>query len=321
VGTPGAYANVIKQATSNGYVPGSTFNASLLALPFGIQSLTGWQFSSYLGGEVKTPTRKLPMSIILALIINGIFYILLFNAMYSGLGYDFANASVYLQTFYPKLYPSSNPALLPYLMVAMPVNPALIVFAVFSFFVAAVWLVVTYFPFSTRNILAWSFDGVTPSIFADVSDKFGTPTKAVALSLVFSILGVLVAYYTGWASVTSNLIVGYNFMLTVVMLCAITFPFTAKGRALLAAAPPFAKQKIGPVPILVLFGAIGAVGTGFTFYSGLTNPLVGGAITPSSGGFVLSLFILPVIIYYVSKAYRKSKGLDLSLAFKQLPPE
>ena len=321
IGTPGAYENVIKQATSNGYVPGSTFTGSLLALPFGIQSLTGWQFSSYLGGEVKTPAKKLPLSIILAVIINGAFYVLLFNAMYNGMGYNFSNASVYLQTFYPKLYPSSAPALLPYLMIAMPVNPALIVFAVFSFFVAALWLVVTYFPFSTRNILAWSFDGVTPSMFADVSDRFGTPTKAVGISLVFSILGVFVAYYTGWASATSNLIVGYNFMLMVVMLCAITFPYTTKGKAILEAAPPFAKQKIGPLPIIVLFGAIGAIGTGFTFYAGLTNPTLGGVITPASGGFVLSLFILPVIIYYLSKAYRKSKGIDLALVFKQLPPE
>jgi len=321
VGTPGAYANVIKQATANGYLPGSTFSASLLALPFGIQSLTGWQFSSYVGGEVKSPSKKLPMSIILALIINGILYVLLFNAMYNGLGYDFANASVYLQSFYPKLYPSSLPALLPYLMIAMPVNPALVVFAVFSFFIAALWLVVTYFPFSTRNILAWSFDGVTPRMFADVSDRFNTPTKAVGLSLVFSILGVFVAYYTGWASATSNLIVGYNFMLMVVMLCAMTFPFTTKGKAILQAAPTFAKQKIGPLPIIVLFGLIGAIGTGFTFYAGLTNPLIGGAITPGSGGFVLSLFIIPVIIYYISKAYRKSQGIDLSFVFQQLPPE
>jgi APA family basic amino acid/polyamine antiporter len=322
VAIPGAYGNVVKEARAEGYTPGWTIGASLLALPYGIQSLTGFQFSAYVSEGVKSPSKKVPLSILVALVIGGVLYVLGYQAAYTGAGYDFVNGGIFLQTYHPTLYPSGSPALVPYLIAALPTSPMLIVFAEFAFLIACLWLVVTYYPFATRNMLAWSFDGITPRMLADVSDRFKTPVKAVALCWLFSIIGVFVAYYyPRFAVVTGNLIVGYSFVLTVVMPVAAAFPYLGKGKQIFESAPPLSRQKLGPLPLIVAFALIGATGCGLAVYSGVTNPLVGGVIAPESGGFLLALFIIPLLIYYVAKAYRKIKGIDMSLAFQEIPPE
>ena len=38
-------------------------------------------------------------------------------------------------------------------------------------------------------------------------------------------------------------------------------------------------------------------------------------------GYVLGSFILGAVIYLASKSYNAKKGIDLSLAFKEIPPE
>jgi len=45
-----------------------------------------------------------------------------------------------------------------------------------------------------------------------------------------------------------------------------------------------------------------------------------GTISPSTMTFTIGLFILGVILYYVSALYHR-RGIPLELSFKQLPPE
>ncbi len=69
-----------------------------------------------------------------------------------------------------------------------------------------------------------------------------------------------------------------------------------------------------------LAGILGIISLLVVFYYLLANPAVSGASTAGIA-IVVSTYIIAVLLYYGVKAYRKRQGLDLSLVFKQIPPE
>jgi hypothetical protein len=42
---------------------------------------------------------------------------------------------------------------------------------------------------------------------------------------------------------------------------------------------------------------------------------------PFSFAYVATVLTLGALIYFVSKSYHKKRGIDISLAFKEIPPE
>ena len=83
-----------------------------------------------------------------------------------------------------------------------------------------------------------------------------------------------------------------------------------------------AKYKVGGVPVITIAGVVGVVSEIYTIAM-YTWPLasVGWAAAPLS---VLALplsYVFFVAVYYYSRWYRKRRGINIGLAFKQLPPE
>jgi flagellar biogenesis protein FliO len=51
-----------------------------------------------------------------------------------------------------------------------------------------------------------------------------------------------------------------------------------------------------------------------------TMPAAGGLLVLFTAMIVV-LYFVGLIMYYVSRAYRRRKGMDLDLAYKEIPPE
>jgi hypothetical protein len=87
------------------------------------------------------------------------------------------------------------------------------------------------------------------------------------------------------------------------------------------AAPTFTKRRIGGVPVITICGAIS--GFGLIAYTAvlLLVPQLGFPVTSLSGAFMLGWLLLGIVLYFVAKGYRMSKGIDISVAFKEIPPE
>jgi hypothetical protein len=45
-----------------------------------------------------------------------------------------------------------------------------------------------------------------------------------------------------------------------------------------------------------------------------------GLASPVSMGFMAALFVGGIVLYYIVRAYRKSQGIDIDLAYKEIPP-
>jgi len=159
----------------------------------------------------------------------------------------------------------------------------------------------------SRYLLAQSFDRFLPSMISDVNPRFGSPVKAFLISLVVTVVlvGLAAFYYSG---------LGGLFGATIASM--IYFAFVG----LAAATWGIKKEKGSTKLILVIAGIANVFVFGFLTYQYVTNAAQW-SLNNLTVYFVVGTFILGAVIYAASRAYHKARGVDISLAYKEIPPE
>ena len=79
------------------------------------------------------------------------------------------------------------------------------------------------------------------------------------------------------------------------------------------------RHKVAGIPVMSIAGAIGALLCLIMFYYAFTVPELGMITVPMEVALVV-LFVVGFIIYYAVKAYRKKQGINMDLAYKEVPP-
>jgi len=159
----------------------------------------------------------------------------------------------------------------------------------------------------SRYLLAQSFDRFLPSMISDVNPRFGSPVKAFLISLVVTVIlvGLAAYYYSG---------LGGLFGATIASM--IYFIFVG-----LAAAVWAIRKEHGMAKLILIIAGIGNIGVfGFLTYQYVTNAAQW-SLNNLTVYFVVGTFLLGAIIYAASYYYHKGKGVDISLAYKEIPPE
>lgn len=312
------YSGIIQTAVKNGYQPGWTWAGTIGALIYGMSGLVGFNFSAYSAGEAKRASKSMPISIVGSTLIGGVLFALWAYGIYHAFGYDFFSAANYL-TDLPSpvslpFTPSVN-ALFTYLPGQ---NPVVEILGALAFGLAWIWLTPTDFIPVVRNLFAWAFDRVGPSWLADVNDTYHTPIKSILLSAVLGeILLILAIYTTGISIVFANGAILINLAFLLTSISGILFPYKAKN--IYEQSPGWVKSKVAGLPVVTLVGCFSAIVELILLYGGVTNAVIGGA--PASYPFAVGIAIAGVALYYVASFYRKRQGIDLSLVFRDLPPE
>jgi amino acid transporter len=171
-----------------------------------------------------------------------------------------------------------------------------------------IFLIVTIMAVA-RYILALSFDRFLPSKFAYVSPRFNSPVVAHSLDLVLGIVLVgATAFYYGELSALSATAIGPMIFFMFVAIASILYGVRRKDEA--------TNVRIG----LVVCGVLSAIVFAFVSYEFAIYPSIYGGNTLSYA-FLFASFIGGLIIYIAHKAFLKKQGIDLSMAFKELPPE
>lgn len=164
----------------------------------------------------------------------------------------------------------------------------------------------------SRYLLAQSFDRFLPSRISNVSPRLGSPILAYIVSLVLTValVGLAAFNYGG------GLFGGLTGLFGAIIASMIYFIFVG-----LAAAIHGARKEQGTTKgILVLAGILNVLVFGFLSYQFLAYPKVW-SLTPLTYGFVILSVVAGIAIYYGSSRYYKKRGIDISLAYKELPPE
>ncbi|TLZ46050.1 MAG: APC family permease [Methanobacteriota archaeon] len=177
----------------------------------------------------------------------------------------------------------------------------------------------------TRVAVAMSIDGVLPKAVSHVSPRTHTPVIA---HVIFLILGGYVYAYI------YNMVPGYlTYTLAVTAVATVMYIGTAVGgasfpktRREVYRTSPIAKYKVGPIPVITICGVIAAAFSAWMLFYYITEPFLGIAnLTIGFDGLkslliMLAIFIGWTVYYFVRRAYLKSVGISLDLAYKEIPP-
>ena len=162
-------------------------------------SFIGFDSIAQAGGEAKNPTRTLPLAILCAIGIVGIFYFIFTAAVYHAVPWSYIAAEAQNKDI-------SAPGLLNALL-PQELSVAILVGATIALIndLPAMLLSVS------RLMFAWAKDGVFPKGISKIHHKFATPHIALIVSGVIASIGVIGSHFAG------DFFLGIDIMVTSMM--------------------------------------------------------------------------------------------------------
>lgn len=326
---PNAYDAIYQTALSAGFTPAREMSilGTILVTPVALTSL-GWVgYTQEQAGEIQgAQSLKNQMFINFGGgVVSMIMMAILAFAMINTVGQNWlsvAAAGSFLKTPPPEL-------IMPWfssLAMVLTDNPIILFLMLIGVMLNAIQVVFNVIIGWTRVAVAMSIDGVLPKIVSQVSPRTHTPVYA---HVIFLILGGYVFAYV------YNLVPGYTaYTLAVTAIATVMYIGTALGGALFPwtrkevyRTAPISKYKIGPVPVITICGLVAvAFSVVMLYYYMTVGWLIGVDVGLGLAGIPPFAFILVAIFfgwvayYFIRRAYLKRLGIDLDLAYKEVPP-
>ncbi len=306
-------------ASSVAGTTGITVAGTFLGIVYTMLSFIGYANSSYYGGEIRgNPTRTQGLAIFGAPLIFAVLIAVLYAATYATFGRNFLiGASLTYVTGGSFAAIPSPLFLAAYILHGDPLLSAFLSFGlILTFFGFAL----VYFIVPTRNIFSWSFDRILPTAFAKVS-RHGVPWVAVILLAVASFIVLWVGVYTTLLSYLSYSNFGFWLAVGLVCLGGALFPFLRP--QLFRSSPRIVQARVGRVPVITIVGIVSWISAWFVSYAASTAQYVepSGAYSYAYLLFLPIVFVIGVVIYWISRAIQISRGVPMDLINKELPPE
>ncbi len=316
-GTSDYYHFVTKQAVAGGFTPSVnifSITGTLLVAPVALTSL-GWVgYAQEQAGEIQGASSLRNQFFIN--VGGGVFstalMMILAYALVSTVGQGWlASAS----------YDSANMPIAPWfssLAAVLTNNPILIFLMIIGILLNAIQVVFNVIIGWTRVAVSMSIDGVLPKFVSRVSERTHTPVNA---HIIFLLLGGFVMSYV------YNLVPGYlNYTLAVTAVATVLYIGTALGGAVfpwtrkeIYNGSAIAKYKIGGVPFITISGVIAVAFSGWMLFDYLTIPFLGVA-NLTSELIILGIFLGWVGYYFARRWWLRKRGIDIELAYKEIPP-
>jgi basic amino acid/polyamine antiporter, APA family len=313
-----SYSTVISTAVAHGYKTGSTLSGTIGGLVYAMAGLIGFNFASYSAGEAKSSSRSMPVAIVGSLIIGGLLFAAWAFGIYHAFGYDFFSGANYLASCGSACNVALPiPVSVNSLFTIVPQNALVEILGALGFGLAWIWLTPTDFIPVVRNMFAWSFDRVGPERLADVNPRFGSPVKAIILTAVLGEILLILFVYTNFGVAFANTTILLNLVFFITSFAGILFPYKAK--SVFEQSPGWVKARVGGFPVITLVGIFSAIVQSILLYGSFTNAYIGGA--PQSYPIAAGLAIGGLVLFYVARWYRRNRGINLDLVFKEIPPE
>jgi amino acid transporter len=167
-------------------------------------------------------------------------------------------------------------------------------------------------------MLAWSLDRVAPRQLGDVSDNYHTPIKAILLCAVTGEIALFALVQIPQASLLGALLAQIAAFI-VVSIAGIAFPYRLK-----AVWESGGGRRIFGVPAVVLAGAGGVIALGVLLGEFVLNSSISSTFAVTrrlSLEFMGGAVVLGAIWYVVAWRLNKRKGVNLGLAYREIPPE
>jgi len=316
-GTPGAYDAYVAAGQYAGAA--MDLGATFLTVTLAYYTL-GFIFqSAYFGGEIKQGKRNTLLSIpgaqvIAVLMILASIAVFLSNAgagLLAGTGAQLFGTDLSATGFtFAPLYTELAAIASGNLLVGLFITVGMLL--LFILFVPQTMILLS------RNLFAWSFDRLMPDRIAEVNERTHSPINAMIVIVVLSLISVAIV------ATNQNLtfIVGL-FGLTVtylfVSVAGIFFPY--RQRDTFEASPYNAR--VGGVPVVSIIGVLSLIGMALISYVLLNDQNSGTAlgVNPERVALALAVPTIGFVAYFIIKAIQKTRGVNIDLAYREIPPE
>ncbi len=313
-GSPTAFQDLVAGAQAGGMPGGVTFRDTI-----GIFAIT-WLLafaSTYIAGEVRSPRRTQTTGTVGGTFMYTAVVMLLLAAIAIPVTLAFNKSAAWMN------YNSDTYAEI------LPLDPTFVTWAsalvdnAFLLGVVGLGLVVWSFFWlpsamiiATRAMFSWSMERLVPAKLSEVHPRTNAPIAATFTVAVIAEL-FLIAYWRNWFTYLTPFL-AYACVFSCVSIAAMVAGFKPSSRALFAKAGW--DKRIAGVPLVSLCGAVGLVYWGVALYFALS---VDALALNTTKQIVLTAaqFVIPFAAFFLVSAWRESRGIRLSSAYAELPPE
>jgi basic amino acid/polyamine antiporter, APA family len=275
---------------------------------------------AFIAGEVKRPDKTLIGGSFMATLIPTIIMVWCGVVMYNTIGYQFTVAASYVDGAGGGLAGYTFPWSTHFMGLAavLTQNPIVLGLFAISFIAFSVWFVAMSYLAFPRILFAWGMDRVGPKWFTDINYRTATPIKNMLLLFVIGeILLVPFCYYADFRAgfVVTTLEIVSVFAVTAI--AATIFAHRKKVKNIWEASP-YKNWKILGIPVITLAGVLNLIYLAILFY-GFFFALEGFQIWPYAtfGG----IWLLGILWYLYWKKKNSKTGIDVGMAFDELPPD
>jgi amino acid transporter len=276
--------------------------------------LIGSAFSIAIAGEIKSVSRSHSYGMLGAIagsVAIWLVTIYLCNAVF---GYDFLGAAAYNLVVGTGIITDPTITLLSGVLTNSWIITALV--SIGLVFWMWMWIPGMH-TFAVRALVAWSFDRVAPAPLGQISPTRHTPTTAIAVSVVITIIFMALFVFTSFFSAIIILIEAAVLAWSIVLLAGVFFPYR---RPDIYEKSPIANKKILGLPMMTVGCGLGLFASQFFFWNLFFDENAAGH-APDQLLIVGGVFVIGVVFYFGMKMIRKAQGIDVTLAFKEIPIE
>src|SRR5260221_5153470 len=290
----------------------------------------GFQFSSYIAGEVKGNVRRA----VFCAVIGALVFAVLMNSVYMDVqgnhyGFTLVNAWGYLYWNGAGAPLNGQPPFTP--VMATAVHPQ----------VWPLWLIVAlgnitwnvlicavYGIYLSRLVLAWAIDREVPEWFSVVNERTNAPLRVIVIAVLLGAVFYVLTFFN--VSLASTTFFG-------VLLAGLTWIMPGLNAILIPYRRPDLFQltnntaKFLGLPRLVWYGIIWLIfivpvyvgAFGYPVYQGLRTGVTSYlSLSNSSGvGVALILIAVGIVTYFVLRVVNTSRGINVKMIFQELPPD
>jgi amino acid transporter len=316
------FDQIIPAAKDAGYAgaTGFSFKQTILILPWVFFVVGYAQGSAQIGGEVKRAARNQYIAMVGGVLINGAVLALLVILFEAAAGRNWIGSLGYLSNTAPDtlglpggILPGFN-----FIISLFSTNVLVLLFIGIGFVMWAVNGTPLSELQATRYMLAWSLDRTVPKAAGDVSDRYHTPVKAIVFATITGEIALILLTVNASASLLGALL-AQILAFIVVSLAGIVFPYRLK-----SVWESSGGRRIAGVPAVTLAGIGGVIALGGMMLLFIVNPTINATFAVTrrlSLAFMIGVVVVGAIWYAVAFAVNRSKGIDLGLVYREIPPE
>lgn len=315
------YQGLFDVAKSAGWmVTPFSMAATVGSLPIALLFLFGANWTNLIIGEVRNVRRAVPVALMFSLLLGFTIWVVSAQTTLMAVGENWMSAIGFLWDNAPAAYGSVMsypPSQILFLgLVAYP-NQLLVALMIFTFIAGNIAYPFIFLLFPTRYFFAWSFDRVIPTKLANVNQRFRTPHFAIIVTAILGVIELGIYYFTSY---TTAFAIGTFAEIACWVVISLTMVLFLRTKPdILETAPTFMRKRFAGVPTIGYIGVASAIAFAYVSYLFLANPLLFGIGTLGLE-LMAVVAIFGFVLYYASLYYHKRRGIDMDLAFKEIPP-